>query len=169
MFSTYISLTFLTNKSLLFFILINVLLGVKKSLRKVIADKKGLSPPIELSIPRSITAWMAGHKRLVALSVIVLLVIGAKAGWDGMMAIGINQGYEPDQPIWFSHKIHAGENAINCVYCHSGAEKSKTAGIPSTNVCMNCHKYIKEGPLTGTEEIAKIYASLDYDPETQIY
>ncbi len=153
----------------LFIILIYVLWGVRKSLRQVIAEKKGLSPPVELSIPQSIKVWMAGHKRWVALGVIVLLVIGSKAGWDGMMAIGVNQGYEPDQPIWFSHKIHAGENAINCVYCHSGAEKSKTAGIPSANVCMNCHKFIKEGSLTGTKEIAKIYAALDYDPETQIY
>jgi len=154
---------------LLFFILINVLGGVKKSLRKLVAEKKGLPEPLELSVLESIKVWMAGHKRWVALGVIVLLVIGSKAGWDGMMAIGVNQGYEPDQPIWFSHKIHAGENAINCVYCHSGAEKSKTAGIPSLNVCMNCHKYIKEGTLTGTEEIAKIYAALDYDPETQAY
>ncbi len=154
---------------LLFFILINVLAGVKQSLRKLVAAKKGLPQPPELSAFESTKLWMAGHKRWVALGLIVLLVLGSKAGWDGMMAIGVNQGYEPDQPVWFSHKIHAGDNAINCVYCHSGAGKSKTAGIPSANVCMNCHNYIKEGTLTGTGEIAKIYAALDYGPETQIY
>ena len=72
-------------------------------------------------------------------------------------------------PIAFSHKIHAGDNAINCQYCHSSAAKGKTAGIPTANVCMNCHKAIKTGTLTGTTEISKIYTALDYNPETGVY
>ena len=86
-----------------------------------------------------------------------------------MKEIGVYTGYQPAQPINFSHKIHAGKNAINCQYCHSGVEKSKTAGVPSANVCMNCHKFIQEGPVTGKTEIAKIYAALDYDVEKGTY
>lgn len=70
--------------------------------------------------------------------------------------IGLHQGYMPEQPIKFSHKLHAGQYQIDCEYCHSGVSKSKNAWIPSVNVCMNCHKYIQEGPKYGTEEIAKI-------------
>ena len=85
------------------------------------------------------------------------------------MSIGISQGYQPDQPIAYSHKLHAGEMQISCIYCHSGAERGKTAGIPSANVCMNCHKFVRKGPTTGTAEIAKIYKALDYDPDKGTY
>jgi hypothetical protein len=55
---------------------------------------------------------------------------------------GIQRGYEPEQPIRFSHRLHAGEMQISCQYCHSGSERSRHAGIPSANVCMNCHKFV---------------------------
>ena len=85
------------------------------------------------------------------------------------LALGVYEGYQPAQPIKFSHKLHAGDNGISCVYCHSGATKSRHANIPSANVCMNCHKAVKKGPKYGEKEIAKIYAALDYDPKTQKY
>jgi len=94
---------------------------------------------------------------------------GSVKAWYGLMDIGVTQGYKPEQPIKYSHKLHAGDMKISCIYCHSGAEKGKTAGIPSAMVCMNCHKYIQEGPVYGKEEINKIYAALDYDPATQKY
>jgi len=75
--------------------------------------------------------------------------------------LGRYQGYEPDQPIAFSHKVHAGENQIDCEYCHSGAMDSKRSGIPSANVCLNCHNVIKEGTNTGKAEIAKIFKAID--------
>lgn len=74
-------------------------------------------------------------------------------------SVGLSQNYQPDQPIWFSHKIHAGTYEIDCQYCHSGASQSKNAWIPAVSVCMNCHKGIQEGTQTGTKEIAKIYAA----------
>ena len=52
---------------------------------------------------------------------------------------GDNQGYQPVQPIAYSHKLHAGDLQIQCTYCHFAAEKSRHAGIPPLNVCMNCH------------------------------
>lgn len=114
-------------------------------------------------------AWMSGNKKIVAFIVLIILFLGMRSCWNGLMGIGISQGYAPEQPIKYSHKIHAGQNGIDCQYCHSGASRGKTAGIPSANVCMNCHKYIQQGTVTGKEEIAKIYKALDYDPETQKY
>jgi hypothetical protein len=55
---------------------------------------------------------------------------------------GNHEGYEPVQPIAFSHRLHAGELGISCMHCHSGAEVSRNAGIPSVNTCMNCHKFV---------------------------
>lgn len=66
-----------------------------------------------------------------------------KAGLDGLMDLGMQQGYAPKQPIPFSHKIHAGKYKIDCNYCHTGVNKSKSANIPSANICMNCHNQIK--------------------------
>ncbi|MEM6765013.1 MAG: c-type cytochrome [Bacteroidota bacterium] len=82
--------------------------------------------------------------------------------------IGLHQGYMPEQPIAFSHKLHAGQYEIDCKYCHSGTYKSKSAWIPSLNVCMNCHKYIAEGP-SGEEEIAKIYEAVGWDVNEAAY
>ena len=80
------------------------------------------------------------------------------------MQIGVDKGYEPIQPIHYSHKIHAGDNGIDCKYCHSSARVSKHSGIPSLNVCMNCHKSIYEvAPSTATEEYSKEF----YDGEIQ--
>jgi hypothetical protein len=72
------------------------------------------------------------------------------------IAIGRSQGYSPDQPIKFSHKVHAGQNGTDCLYCHSSAESSKSAGIPSTNICMNCHLVVRNGTRSGAFEIAKV-------------
>ena len=74
--------------------------------------------------------------------------------------LGRQQYYSPDQPIEFSHKIHAGQNKIDCQYCHTSVEDSRHAGIPSVQLCMNCHTLVKSGTTTGTEEIAKISAAL---------
>ena len=132
----------------LFLILIVVLGGIKKSLQKVVNEKQGLPEKPDLGFLESVKVWIRSHKKLTALAIILLMSWGTKKGWDALMGIGVYQGYAPEQPIPFSHKIHAGDNAINCVYCHSGAEKSRNAGIPSANVCMNCHKGIQEGTLT---------------------
>src|SRR5690606_14148781 len=94
---------------------------------------------------------------------------GSTLAWDFMMDIGVYQGYAPAQPIWFSHKVHAGQNGISCQYCHNSAEKGKTAGIPSVNICMNCHMGVQSGKITGTTEIAKIYDAIGWDPDQLAY
>jgi cytochrome c553 len=72
------------------------------------------------------------------------------------IAVGHSSGYQPDQPVKFSHKVHAGQNGTDCIYCHSSAPYSKSAGIPPENVCMNCHLLVRKGTRSGTFEIAKI-------------
>lgn len=77
------------------------------------------------------------------------------------IAIGRSENYQPDQPIKFSHKVHAGQNQTTCVYCHFNAEQSKFAGIPPASLCMNCHIVVREGSRSGKFEINKIYQALD--------
>lgn len=75
--------------------------------------------------------------------------------------LGRTPDYAPDQPIKFSHKIHAGDNQTECRYCHHDADYSKSAGIPSNNVCMNCHNVVKTGTNSGNFEINKIIRSIN--------
>lgn len=109
----------------------------------------------------------------------LLAVLAAYGLWNWLMWIGVYKGYKPDQPIYFSHKIHAGENKIDCQLCHSSAKYGKVSEIPSMNVCMNCHRMISEyngkylEPGKTKEfydgEIQKIYAATGWDPATQQY
>lgn len=154
---------------LVLLILISVLRKVQHSLQIVEARKRGEDVPEETGMWDGFTSWINGNKRIVALIGIVLIALIAKAGWDAALQIGVYNGYEPEQPIKFSHKLHAGDNGIDCNYCHTSASFSKSAGIPSPNLCMNCHTYIQEGPQYGKEEIAKIYDALDFDPVTKTY
>jgi cytochrome c2/Tfp pilus assembly protein PilV len=152
-----------------FIIVIGVLRGVTYSLKNLQNEKQGLAQEEAIGPWQEIKQWMGSHKRTVA--VIVLFILGwlVTIAWYALKDIGVYEGYHPAQPIAFSHKIHAGDNAINCQYCHSGVERSKTAGIPTVNVCMNCHKGIPKGPTTGTTEIAKIYDAAGWDPDKGEY
>lgn len=105
----------------------------------------------------------------IFLVVFLVASITFKTVIDGLYSIGIQQNYQPKQPIAFSHKIHAGQYEIECKYCHTGALKGKQANIPSANICMNCHTQIKVGTNTGEGEIAKIYSAIGYDPATGSY
>lgn len=93
--------------------------------------------------------------------VFIVAALGFKAVINGLYSIGIQQGYEPKQPIAFSHKIHAGQYEIDCKYCHTGVLKGKNANIPSVNICMNCHNQIKQGTTTGEKEIAKVVSAFE--------
>ncbi len=93
--------------------------------------------------------------------ILVAIFIVGEIVYVEAKALGRQQGYSPDQPVWFSHQVHSGQNKIDCLYCHSTSDESKSAGIPSTAVCMNCHNVVKNGTITGTEEIAKILESYE--------
>lgn len=110
---------------------------------------------------------------------VVLGILAAYGIWNWLMWIGVYKGYKPEQPIYFSHKIHAGENKIDCQLCHSSAKYGKVSEIPSMNVCMNCHRTISEYNGKYMEpgkdkafydgEIQKIYAATGWDPASQQY
>lgn len=152
-------------------LLISILGNVRKVLQEAVNVKAGIPPreKNERTALQNFRYWASNNKKLVALLGLFTLIIILRIIWNALLGIGVYQGYAPEQPIKFSHKIHAGDNKINCQYCHTGVEKSRHAVIPSANVCMNCHKNIQEGPEYGTKEIGKIYAALDYNPETQQY
>lgn len=105
--------------------------------------------------------WYLARKNLIArfwlwpvLGIFVLMsliFIGVE-----LSAVGIQQGYRPEQPIAFSHRIHVKQNEISCAYCHFTAEKSKHAGIPPLNLCLGCHVRIQ----TGSPEVQKVYDAL---------
>lgn len=148
--------------------------GVKRSLTNAVREAEGKEPEPDMTFGQRIRSW-AWHNKAAAsilgLFIVVFLILKL---WDAAFVIGVYGGdevehYKPEQPILFNHTLHAGKAdkgnlAINCQYCHSGAEKSKHAGIPSTNVCMNCHSAVNEGRTPeGTKEIAKIYAAVGWD------
>ncbi|SIQ97169.1 MULTISPECIES: c-type cytochrome [Chryseobacterium] len=110
----------------------------------------------------------------------ILAILAAYGVWNWLMWIGVYKGYKPEQPIYFSHKIHAGEQKIDCQLCHSSAKYGKVSEIPSMNVCMNCHRTISEYNADhymepGKDkafydgEIQKIYAATGWDPAKQQY
>jgi mono/diheme cytochrome c family protein len=150
-------------------VLFLVLGKVKKGLERALRVKQGLPEPKPVTSKQASKNWIRGNKKLIAVVLVILVFWGSVKGWNSLATIGIYTDYAPEQPIKFSHKLHVGQNGISCVYCHSGAEKSRHANIPSPNVCMNCHTYVQEGPVYGKEEIAKIYTALDYDPNTGVY
>lgn len=100
-------------------------------------------------------------------------VVFGLIGFDyGNKKVGVQKGYAPTQPIAYSHELHAGKYKINCQYCHSGADKSKQATIPSASTCMNCHAHVQaKEKYNGTvsPEIQKIYTAVGWDPEKRAY
>ena len=127
--------------------------------------------------------WKAYAKNqfLVLVTAIILMLSGAWVVYGFFMQVGVDQDYAPIQPIHYSHKIHAGDNGIDCKYCHSSARTSKSAGIPSLNVCMNCHKnvstfegdkdstYVEYTKEFYTAEIQKLYDAVGWDKDKQMY
>ncbi len=155
--------------TILLIVLFLILNKVQKGLKRIVDQREGRPEPVVLHGKAGVKHWIRENKKLIAVILIIGAVVGSVKGWNALASIGIQQGYTPDQPIKFSHKLHVGQNKIDCRYCHSGAEKSKNAGIPSPNLCMNCHKYVKKGPKYGTEEISKIYAAIGWDVDKQQY
>ncbi|HSD05815.1 c-type cytochrome [Flavobacterium sp.] len=163
--------------SLVMAILIVMLVLVNNVLRKVAAANGIEVAKKEPSLP----IWKAFVKNqfLVLVSTIFLMLVAAYMVYGYLMQVGVDQNYEPIQPIHYSHRIHAGDNEINCKYCHSASRVSKTAGIPSLNVCMNCHKSISEvAESTATpeyskafydEQIQKLYKAVGWDATKQAY
>jgi mono/diheme cytochrome c family protein len=149
-------------------VVVLILLQVNSNLKKLSDEKEG-HPSLD-----PVPFWR--NKTYIALVTIVLFCVGGYLSVKGGIALGRTKGYEPDQPIYYSHKVHAGTNQISCLYCHGGAQESKHANIPSVNVCMNCHMaineytgkdklYTAEGKeVDGTAEIQKLYEYAGFNP-----
>ena len=150
---------------LILLLLFFVLTSVKNSLKESLGQKT-----------ETVSQTLISQKNLFFSKIINKLFVGffiaivvLKFAFDAMMGVGVTTNYQPEQPIAFSHKIHAGDNSIDCNYCHTSARTSKHSAIPSANVCMNCHANIVSGPTTGTAEIQKIYDAIGYDPDSRTY
>ncbi len=160
--------------TLILAVVIFTLVQVNSSLRKLSDEKDGIRRSEPVPFYRNKSYLM-----------ILVLALAALAGYffmEAAIGTGRQQNYQPEQPIFYSHKVHAGINQISCLYCHGGAQDSKHANIPSVNVCMNCHKGIKEyakesealvradgTPVDGTAEIQKLYKYAGWNPDTKTY
>lgn len=157
------------------FLVIVVLNRVISTLERVMLQKKGIEVEEEETEAKDRFAGLkklSKNKKFILFIVLLSVIFLGSAGWKGMWETGVHTGYQPVQPIKFSHQLHAGLNKINCQYCHSGAFTSKNASIPSLSVCMNCHNYVTasqkyEGKTS--PEILKIYSALDYNESTKAY
>ena len=145
---------------------------VNSNLKKLADEKRGLPPAPHIP-------WYRNKYWIVFLSILIFLLLG---WWVVQAGIGLGrqQGYEPQQPIFFSHRVHAGLNQINCLFCHGGAWDSKTAGVPSPNVCMNCHMGINDyhgekltradgSSVDPTEQIRTLYSYTGWNPDSNRY
>lgn len=165
--------------AILFVLLALALILVRRTLNRF-AEEKGIDA---IKQDKGLPLWKAfvQNQFLVLVTAIFFLLASAYFVFGYLSQIGVDQGYEPVQPIHYSHRIHAGDNGIDCKYCHSSARVSKTSGIPSLNVCMNCHKSIyevaadtqKEGMeeygIDYNAEIKKLYAAVGWDDVDQKY
>jgi len=155
--------------SLILALIAFILMYVNSNLKKLSDDAEGIDRPEPVPFYR--------NKVYIAIAAIVFFVVGGFFISKAMIGLNRQNDYEPKQPIYYSHKVHAGINQINCLYCHGNAWESKTAAIPSVNVCMNCHKTIQtytKGPkligkdgneINGTGEIQKLYEYAGFDPK----
>ena len=150
-------------------IILYVLHNVPKYLKDRANEKRGIPPVPEFGFWKGTLNWIKTHKISFAVINIFLTVLFLVYGWSYLWGIDVTPGYHPSQPINFLHKVHASEYTIPCIYCHSGAEKGKVAGIPTLNVCMNCHKGIQGSNPEYQKEISKIYYAIGYDVQKGTY
>jgi mono/diheme cytochrome c family protein len=145
-------------------ILALVLARIISNLNYMVQVREGNAPERRRTLVEILTS-----KGVIAFVIFALVVLGGYTTVNNAIKLGRQQGYQPEQPIKFSHVQHAGIQKIDCQYCHDGARRSKHSVIPAANTCMNCHKAVKNGSQHGTAELTKIYASIGYDPNKDVY
>jgi mono/diheme cytochrome c family protein len=139
--------------------------GVRRQLKYATYENETGHVASEESYGEEVRSWIFKNRKFVGILTLAVVLGGAVAGYFALNEIGVYHNYQPSQPIEFPHSIHAGVNGIDCKYCHNSVEKSKTAGIPSVNVCMNCHKGIKGNDDTQKAKIAKIYEAAGFNAD----
>lgn len=155
--------------SLVLGIIALILMQVNSNLKKLSDDAEGIRRPDPVPFYK--------NKVYIAMLALLFFVVGGYYVTKGAIGLGRQKDYQPVQPIYYSHKVHAGINQISCLYCHGSAWDSKHAAIPAVNICMNCHKAIntyEKGPklydesgneINGTAEIEKLYKYAGFDPK----
>jgi mono/diheme cytochrome c family protein len=137
-------------------LLVVILLFVLSAIKRFLSERPLTEEQREIVHSPINVGTVTRSRGFVFAVVFIVAALGFKALINILFSVGVQQGYAPEQPIAFSHKIHAGQYEIDCKYCHIGVTKGKNATIPSVNVCMNCHNQIKSGTITGEAEIGKI-------------
>lgn len=145
-------------------ILALVLTRIISNLNYMVQVREGNAPASRRTLVQALTS-----KGVIGFVIFALVVLGGYTTVNNAIKLGRQQGYQPEQPIKFSHELHAGLQQIDCQYCHDGARRSKHSVIPAANTCMNCHKAIEKGSTYGTAELTKIFASIGYDPSNDTY
>ncbi len=142
-------------------VLILVVLGIMINvLKRYLNQQEGLSEDDkEVIDPKSSWSSVFQSQAFIGGVTTIFVLVALKATLDGLLGVGVQQGYAPRQPIAFSHKLHAGMYNVDCNYCHTGVYEGKSAVIPSANICMNCHNAIKQT----SPEIQKIYRAIEQD------
>lgn len=150
---------------IIFFIVIAAVGGVRRQLNNATNLAEGKEINEGASYMDEFKSWAYHNKGKVGLSAMLIVLTLAVWGLQGLGNIGVVSGYQPSQPIEFPHSVHAGINGIDCKYCHNSVDKSKSAGLPTVNVCMNCHKQINGNTPEQQAKIAKIYEAAGFNPE----
>lgn len=160
--------------SALLLVVLVILRKTKNSLKQSYNEMSGeaAGEVVENAKRAALKKWINPTILKLGIGVFLLLSLATYGFYFGVTEVAVQQGYAPEQPIKYSHKLHAGDMQIDCKYCHSTAEYSKQASVPSLNTCMNCHKGVQLRDRYNGEvspEIKKIYAAMDYDAETGKY
>lgn len=168
--------------AIILFVIVFILFSIRKVVDQLYAQKfpEAAAEEKEQTIswkerPTSVRYKLFKKHPVVGTIVVILAftVVGGLVGFDyGNKEVGVQQGYAPTQPINYSHELHAGKYKINCLYCHSGADKGKQATIPSPSTCMNCHMHVtasKNYDGKVSPEIQKIYNAVGWDADKKAY
>lgn len=155
--------TLWTVLGIVFLVVVLTLGGVRRQLSQTLAAKQGKNPEDYPTYSAELKAWMWKNKIYVGIVSLIVILSLIVIGLQGLGNMNVMESYQPSQPIAFPHSVHAGINKIDCKYCHNTADKSRTAGIPTVNVCMNCHKLISGNTPEQEAEISKIYKAAGWD------
>ena len=143
--------------------------GVRRQLKNITADAAGEEVKEGVTYTDEFRTWAWKNRKFVMLGSLAIFISLCVSGILGLSTIGVVEEYHPSQPIAFPHAIHTGTNGIDCKYCHNSVTKSKSAGLPTVNVCMNCHKQINGRTPAQQEQIAKVYQAAGWDAEGMKY
>jgi len=154
---------------IIFITIIMAVGGVRRQLSKTTSEIEGVEFKEGETYTDEFRYWAFRNRKFVMICSLILFISLCVSGILGLSTIGVVEEYHPSQPIAFPHAIHTGTNGIDCKYCHNSVTKSKSAGLPTVNVCMNCHKQINGRTPAQQEQIAKVYEAAGWDAEGMKY